>query len=587
MSLLDVLIPKQDNVDNSTLRVFVNNTPMDDKFSVSAVVTNNSVNKIPYAQMVLIDGDVPEQDFPVSSSSTFVPGAKVRIMMGYESNEKKVFEGIIIKHTIQLQEGKPTSLIVELKDEAVKLTIGRKNKFFGNKLDSVIMEDVLGNFKGIVEPTTAMHEEMIQYFCTDWDFVLSRAEVNGMLAFVQDGKVNIKKPNLNNVPDISVVFGANAYEFEAEMDARDEYSSVQASSWDDATREVITQEGQPPAIAKEEGDPSSKTLAAVIGLKDFALQHCGQLKNDELRAWASAKLLRSHMAKIKGRAKIDGYMDIKPGDMLGIDKFSKRFNGAAFVSGVVQQISADASFYTEIQFGMPQEWFSRKYTDIDELPAAGLLPSVSGLQAGIVKAISGDPGNDYRVKVNLPMVKAGNDGVWARLANLDAGNKRGSFFYPEVGDEVILGFMNDDPREAVILGMLYSKNSNGKPPLEPTQANNKKGFYTRSKIKLEFDDEKQSVLITTPDGNMISIADKDEAKITISDKNKNKIEMSKDGITIDSAKDLNLKAKGDIKIEGNNISESAKAKYKTEGQSGIEISSSANTVIKGSVVQIN
>ncbi|MGZ3931031.1 MAG: type VI secretion system tip protein VgrG, partial [Bacteroidia bacterium] len=122
MGLLDVLIPKQNNVDNSTLRVFVNGEQMKDKFGISAVVTNNSVNKIPFAQMIIIDGDPSEQDFPVSSSETFVPGAKVKILMGYESQEKTVFQGIIVKHSIQLQEGKPTALIVELKDEAVKLT---------------------------------------------------------------------------------------------------------------------------------------------------------------------------------------------------------------------------------------------------------------------------------------------------------------------------------------------------------------------------------------------------------------------------------------------------------------------------------
>ncbi|MGZ4034419.1 MAG: phage baseplate assembly protein V, partial [Bacteroidia bacterium] len=195
--------------------------------------------------------------------------------------------------------------------------------------------------------------------------------------------------------------------------------------------------------------------------------------------------------------------------------------------------------------------------------------------------------NDYRVKVNLPMVAAGTEGVWARLATLDAGNKRGTFFYPEVDDEVILGFMNDDPREPVILGMLHSKNSSGKPPIEPTQNNFVKGIYTKGEIKLVFDDEKKSVTIETPGGNKVLITDKDEAKITISDSNQNKIEMTKDGINITSGKDLNLKATGDIKIEGVNITTSANAQYKAEGNSGVELSSSANAVIKGAVVQIN
>ncbi|MGZ4157437.1 MAG: type VI secretion system tip protein VgrG [Bacteroidia bacterium] len=570
----------------SSFRILIDGVQLEDKYGVSAIMVNKTVNKIPFAQLVIIDGDVSKQDFPASSSEVFVPGKKVTIKMGYDSLDKKVFEGIIIKHSIQMQ-GNSMFLTVELRDEAVKLTVGRKNKFFENKLDSAIMEEVLGGFAGTVMPTTTLQEEMVQYFCTDWDFVLSRADVNGMLVFVEDGKVNVKKPLLSVPPKISVVFGANVYEFEAEMDARDEYASIEASSWNDATRQVVKKKSTPPNLGVEEGNPTGKKLSDVIGLSQFALQHSGQVKDTELEAWASAKLLRSRMAKIKGRAKIDGYTDIKPGDMLGIDQFSKRFNGIAFVSAVTHQLSGDLSFTTDIQFGYSQEWFSKKYKDIVESPASGLLPSVFGLQVGIVKKIVGDPQNDYRVKVNLPMVAAGTEGVWARLATLDAGNKRGTFFYPEVDDEVILGFMNDDPREPVILGMLHSKNSSGKPPIEPTQNNFVKGIYTKGEIKLVFDDEKKSVTIETPGGNKVLITDKDEAKITISDSNQNKIEMTKDGINITSGKDLNLKATGDIKIEGVNITTSANAQYKAEGNSGVELSSSANAVIKGAVVQIN
>jgi Rhs element Vgr protein len=586
MSFLTTLVPKEANNGVSTFRVLVDGSPLEDKYQVSAVMVNKTVNKIPFAQLVVLDGDVAKQDFPVSSSKIFLPGAKVLIKMGYDSLEKTVFEGVIVKHAIQMQ-GSNMFLTVELRDEAMKLTVGRKNKFFEKKKDSEIIEDLLKGFKGKVEATTVEHEEMVQYFCTDWDFVLSRADVNGQMVFVEDGKVNVNKPALTEQPKISVVFGANVYEFEAEMDARDEYKSVEASSWDDATRAIIKKKAKAPALGKEEGNPTGDKLSDVVALADFALQHSGQVKDVELEAWASAKLLRSRMAKIKGRAKIDGYTDIKPGDMLGIDQFSERFNGAAFVSSVTHQLSGDLAFTTDIQFGYSQEWFSRKFNDIVELPASGLLPSVYGLQIGIVKKITEDPLNDYRVKVNLPMVKEGSEGVWARLATMDAGKARGSFFFPEVGDEVILGFMNDDPREPVILGMLYSKNADGKPPVEPTEDNYIKGIYTKSEMKLVFDDEKQTVTIETPGGNKVFIADKDDAVITLTDSNNNKIEMTKDGIAITSGKDLIIKATGDITMEGVNITTTADAKLKSEGTGGVELSSSANAVIKGSVVQIN
>lgn len=586
MGFLSTLIPKQDNKDVSSFRVFVDGAPLEDKYGVSAISVNRTVNKIPTAQLVIVDGDVAERDFPVSSSSKFIPGAKIKVLMGYDQLEKTIFEGIVTKHSIQQLQNKPTMLIVECKDKAIKLTVGRKNKFFEKKKDSEIIKDVLADFAGTIDTTTVQHEEMVQYFCTDWDFALARAEANGMLAFVEDGKVNIKKPLLTTTPKVSAVFGMNVYEFEAEMDARDEYKAVEASSWDDSKREVVKKTGNPPA-EKDDGNPSADTLAGVIDLSNFPLQHSGQVKDVELEAWASAKLLRSHMAKIKGRAKIDGYTDIKPGDTFGIDQYSERFNGVMWVSSVSHQISADSSFYTDVQFGLDQTWFMRKYTDVNELPASGLLPSVYGLQVGIVKKITEDPDNDYRVKVNLPMVKSGEEGVWARLASLDAGKERGTFFYPEVGDEVILGFMNDDPREPVILGMLWSKNSDGKPPLEPDKKNDKKGIYTREKIKLEFDDKKKSVLIQTPGGNKIFVTDDDNPEITLEDSNSNKISMTKDGIEITSCKDLKIKATGDIKAEGVNITISADGQFKAEGNSGVEMSSSANAVLKGSVVQIN
>ena len=84
-----------------------------------------------------------------------------------------------------------------------------------------------------------------------------------------------------------------------------------------------------------------------------------------------------------------------------------------------------------------------------------LLAPVAGLQAGVVTD-NEDPAGEFRVRVRLPLVNDGDDGVWARVASLDAGAERGFFFRPEIGDEVLLGFLDDDPRQPVLLGMLHS-----------------------------------------------------------------------------------------------------------------------------------
>ena len=56
---------------------------------------------------------------------------------------------------------------------------------------------------------------------------------------------------------------------------------------------------------------------------------------------------------------------------------------------------------------------------------------------------------------------------------------------------------------------------------------------------------------------------------------------------MESGKDIRIKAKGDIKMEGTNIGIKASAQFKAEGSSGSELKSGAVTIVKGSQVKIN
>ena len=582
MAVLDKIFGTPPNIEAPLYSVKVNGAPLEALYSVSSIMVNKCINKIPYAKLDILDGDVAKQEFSASNSGLFAPGSKVEISTGQGPTAVIIFKGIIIKHTIKY--GANNLLSLDLKDESVKLTIVRKNKIFSKKSDSTIIRDILSAAKVAIKEvglTSLIHEEMVQYFCSDWDFILSRAEANGMVVIADHEGIRVIEPTPSETDSIDVSFGSDVYEFEAETDARDDFGSITASSWDNKSRD---------ALSKEVSGTSGSSLSAVNPLfKKFDLQHPGQRKNEELEAWAKAKKAKSKLANIKGRVKTDGNNTVKPGHKIKLSGFSSQFNDSAFISSVSHHISASTSYYTEIEFGYAQEWFTRKYHDIAELPASGLLPPVHGLQPGIVSAITGDPENNYRIKVTLPLVGQGNDGVWARFATLDAGNKRGSFFLPEIGDEVVLGFMNDDPREPVILGMFFSSNENGTPPIEPTEENYKKGFYTKSKIHVEFDDEKQSVQILTPEGNEISLVDKDDSKITIKDKSGNSIEMTEDGITITSAKDFKIKASGKISLEGDkSIALKSKEKLTVDGGGGATVNSSSGMIeIKGQLVKIN
>lgn len=578
------IIPTPASSDLPTCTIKCNGTAISGTYYLITAFVLFEINRIPQAKIVLFDGDAAKEDFELSNSDEFIPGTEIEILAGYHSDEQTIFKGIIIKHAIKVRRDNSSMLELDLRDTAVKLTLGRKNAVYLDSTDSDIIETILGNnsvSEKDVESSDVQHKEMVQYNVTDWDFMITRAEANSKLVFVENGKVTVKTPTMDDDPVLTLLYGATILEFEAEMDARDQVSAVKANSWDYANQQVIIGDGAEPSV-NDQGNVTSSDLSGVIGLESFDMYHSGKVKDDELAAWASAKMLKSRLAKIRGRVKCQGFADVVPGKLVELKGVGERFNGKAFVSGVRHQITSE-NWETDIQFGMSPEWFNKLDKEITEIPASGLIPFINGLHIGIVSQLGDDPDSEYRVKVKIPLISS-DDGIWARYAAPDAGNTRGVCFKPEIDDEVVVGFLNDDPRDPVILGCLHSS---AKPaPIEGSDDNHEKGIFTRSEMKVVFNDDKKSILISTPAGNSVSLSEEDK-KISILDQNNNKIEMSSDGIIVESCKDLSIKASGDIKMEGNNITISAKAQFKSEGSSGAELSTSAQAVIKGSLVKIN
>jgi uncharacterized protein involved in type VI secretion and phage assembly len=221
---------------------------------------------------------------------------------------------------------------------------------------------------------------------------------------------------------------------------------------------------------------------------------------------------------------------------------------------------------------------------MNDKPSAGLLAAVNGLQIGIVTQLESDPDGESRIKVRMPIISSSEDGIWARRSTLDAGKERGSFFLPEIGDEVIVGFINDDPRDAVVLGMIHS--SGLAAPLTASDSNPQKGFVTRSKMKMIFDDEKKSFTLETPAGKKI-IVDEDAGVIKMMDENQNSLVMDSNGITIQSNVKIEIKATQDLKMEGLNVDLKAQAKFAAEASAAAEVKASGSLTLKGATVMIN
>ncbi len=137
-------------------------------------------------------------------------------------------------------------------------------------------------------------------------------------------------------------------EFEAEMDARHQWKNVKASSWDYANQQLFdadTRMKHP--LLHSMVISAGAELADTINLTKYQLHHSGHMTEQELQAWVDGVMLRSRLAKIRGRVKVTGFSGIKPGDMLKLEGVGDRYKGKTFVTAVKHEIG-NGSWETSI-----------------------------------------------------------------------------------------------------------------------------------------------------------------------------------------------------------------------------------------------
>jgi len=588
-----LLIPNPSRHDVVTFKILVDGAAINPAYQVLSLSITKEINRIPAAKIMIRDGEAADMTFEISNSNDFVPGRKITIEIGLDGNNAQVFRGIIIRHAVKIKENGNTELLIECRDEAVRMTIGRHSRYYENIKDNRLFDELIGRYSGLkgdTAETKLTHKELVQHHLSDWDFMLLRSEANAMLVNVNDGIIKISKPDTSSEPVLQVTYGSSVLEFEAEMDARHQWKNVKASSWDYANQQLFQADSSEASGFSQLGNIASSKLAEAINLSAYEMRHSGHAIEQELQDWVNGIMLRSRLAKIRGRAKFTGFAGIKPGEMVKLEGVGDRFKGKAYVTAVKHDIG-NGMWDTHIQFGLDPDRYACIHPDIPDMLAAGLAGGVHGLQIGVVVQLENDPDGEDRIRVKIPVIDNNDQGIWTRVASLDAGADRGAFFRPEIGDEVIVGFINDDPRDAIVLGMLHSS---AKPaPIIAKDVNHEKGFTTRSKMHLQFNDDTKTITIDTPAGNSIKI-DEQGMKIEIKDQNSNKITMDTAGIKLESPMNVEIKA-------GVNLTLSAAATLsigalslgmKADGNLSLEgalakLSAQGITEISGSLVKIN
>lgn len=573
-----------------------------DTCQVYALHVEQTINRISTATISLLDGNASTESFAVSASSTFVPGTDISIEVGYDGKNTELFSGIVTKQSLQVANAAGPMLEIECKDKAVKLTVGRKSAAYSKTKDSDVISKLISGTAGLssaVTATSTQLPELVQYYVTDWDFMLARAEVNGMVVSTINGKVSVFKPDSDTSSVLTLTYGDNLFEFNAELNAVSQLQQVTASAWDYSSQKLIN--AQAPNNLAGPGNLSSKTLAGVVGLANYELQTSGAESNDELTTWAKAQMLKSELSKITGEARFQGTAVVVPGKYLTLAGLGARFDGDHFVSAVRHEL-ADGNWVSSVSIGLSPRWFVQE-NEVEAPSAAGLLPGIPGLFTATVKKIDSDPDNEYRILVEVVLFNDKGAGIWARLSNFYSTNGQGAFFLPEVGDEVVLGFLNQDPRYPVILGSMYSQKIKPFSDFSPNEKNSRKGIVSKSELRVMFDDENKILTLVTPGKRTLVLDDKSQ-QIELKDDSGNSMVMSSSGITVKSDKDITLQAgqkvtikgnsgvdvessAGDVEVKGNNISETANMQYTAKGSMTAAVQGGTELTLKAAMVMIN
>ena len=578
-----------------TCFVYANGKKLGDTYNLVSATVCLELNRIGRATLKFNAGNQDKQTFDESDENTFSPGSAIRLDAGDINNQETIFDGIIVGLRIQTDSDFRSYMVLECRDAAFAATQGRKNRIFEKKTDSEIINETLSSYGSVaVDSTQYKHSSLVQYYCSDWDFALSRADACGLYISCDGGKINIKKPKVDGSPVHTLTFGEDIIAFNLELSSDEQYSHYKAVSWSPDEQKMVATSASNPKFNKQ-GDLNPDKIA--VG-NDMLLQTDAPTEDAALKQWAESMALKAALARYQGFVSFYGSSKVVPGCLIELKGLGKRFNGNMFVGSVIHTIKNN-------------EWVTEAGADVSHIniteepdvmspSASGFLPGMQGLHSGIVRKLDGDPLNQYRVQVELPWMDGQNKLLWVRLVSLYATKESSIFFLPEIGDEVLVGFMNNDPSHPVALGGFYSTKQ--KPPYEFDAKNNKKAIVTRAKLYVEFDEEKKIITLKTPGGNTMELSD-DGKCIHLADQHKNEITMNDSGISLSSNKDIILKAKNsitmdatskisitsksDVGIDGMNANIQAKVGATVKGNATAELSASGQTTVKGAMVMIN
>jgi uncharacterized protein involved in type VI secretion and phage assembly len=344
---------------------------------------------------------------------------------------------------------------------------------------------------------------------------------------------------------------------------------------------VESAESEQPASAAAIDTGERKAHDAAVGdanwpLRDRRDSSPAISAADEADARAVGRQRDAALAHVHGRGVVHGDPSLRCDAWIQVSGIGARMSGPHYLTAVRHRLSI-AGYVTEFQVGRPPV-----------LTPPASRAAGGGLALGMVEALD-DPDESGRVKVRLPWRGDDGDGVWARVAATDAGDEYGTVFIPNVGQEVLIGYVDGDHHVPVVLGQLYNGKAVMPDAIDPDK-NTLRSIVTPGGHRLTFDDgDAPAITLTSGKGHTVAIDDKDGRVVLTHKDSGNAVTVSADGISLEAAQgDIVLTASaGAVKIDAKTFEGKASGPSKLESSATFDLKASGPLGLKGALVNIN
>lgn len=410
--------------------------------SCNSVRVQYQMNQVPVA-MLLLELSRDKSSVLKKTLEACVAGAEVIITL----DKQPLFRGKLTRRICDYRSD-VLSLSLEAVHEMQKLKINTRSALFSDKTDSQIMTQLFRE-QGIslqkVEGMNVKHKQMIQFNCSDWRFIRARLRACGSVLVPTPSGISII-PVAEPKSVMTITAGKdNVFRATAETDTGLVPEDITVGSWNIAEQAFQSTKAAAVTLGKEAMDSSH---LAPFQKASWILGSGCAIENQEREESAKALRTASLINSLRALFTVTGSLKPVVGNGVKVEGFDSCLDG----TGLITQIRHEFT----VPGGSQEPWVTviGIGNDMNAGLSGELIPAASGLQTGIVDKNEA-PDENHAINIVLPVLRTTTP-VKARLAVPMAGKESGFNFFPQPGDEVVVAFMEEDPRYPVILGAMHN-----------------------------------------------------------------------------------------------------------------------------------